>query len=125
MNISGWKFGILVIALGTASLPGQEFKQTVPPPPPPPQILDAQTLTARRAVLLNRATLARAARAAQRTNEGAQGAPGLSKGSETGGQTSASTTPTVSSKAVVGLAPTVESSPAVGIRPSPTVAPAK
>jgi len=132
MKINGLKLGTWVVALGTASLFSQEIKikKPAPPPPPLPQAMDAQTLAARRAVILKRAAIAQAVRAAERTNELAQGAPGLTQGSESGGQTSASTQPGVSanqaaivgSKAAIGLAPSVESSPAVGINPSPATA---
>jgi hypothetical protein len=138
MNINGLKLGTLIVALGTASVFSQDIKKTVPPPPLPPipQASDAQATAARRAVILKRVELSRAARAAERTNELAQGAPGLTKGSESGGQTSAGQTsastqpggsggqaPTVGSTAVVGLAPAVKASPAVGISPSPATAP--
>lgn len=132
MKINGLKLGTLVVALGTVSLFSQETKKTPPPPPPPPipQVVDAQTLAARRAILLNRAALSRAARAAELTNELAQGAPGLSKGSESGGQTSGLTQPglsgtqtaTVGSTAVVKPAPAVESPRALRITPSAATA---
>ena len=130
MKSYGCKLGTLVLALGAVSVFSQEAKK-IPPPPPRPPIVDAQTLAARRVVLLKRVELARVARAAEQSNEVAQGAPPPIKGSESGGQTSASTqpglskgpAPTVGSKPVIGLAPSVQSSPAVGVSPSPATAP--
>ena len=117
MKTNGLKLGTLIVALGTACLCAEDVKKAARGPLPMPPVVDAQTIAARRAKVMER--LAQAQATAARSNELAQGAPGLSKGSESGGQTSASNPSGLAGAgaasarpAALGLSP-LKSSPAV------------
>ena len=123
MKPNRFKLAAFAIALSTASLFAQDPKRITPPPPLPPRPLDVETIAARRAIILSRA------KAADATNVLAVGAPGLTKGVDSGGQTNAAKAggvvagkvPIVSGSAVIGSAlPVGTASPAAAPSPATT-----